>query len=81
LFFLPKCSPDLNPIEQVFAKLKHLQRKAAARTVEAICAAVSQILGSFTPEEVPTTSRTRDMLRSECITLQRELKCFMPTSC
>jgi transposase len=51
LFFLPKYSPDLNPIEQVFAKLKHLIRKAAARTVEAICAAVSQILGTFTPEE------------------------------
>jgi hypothetical protein len=42
---------DLNPIEQVFAKLKHLLRKAAARTVEAICAAVSQILGTFTSEE------------------------------
>lgn len=51
LFFLPKYSPDLNPIEQVFAKLKHLLRNAAARTVEAICAAVSQILGTFTPEE------------------------------
>jgi hypothetical protein len=35
----------------VFAKLKHLLRKAAARTVEAICAAVSQILGTFTSEE------------------------------
>jgi transposase len=47
LFFLPKYSPDLNPIEQVFAKLKHLLRKAAARTVEAICTAVGKILGSF----------------------------------
>jgi transposase len=51
LFFLPKYSPDLNPIEQMFAKLKHLLRKAAARTVEAIFAAVSQILGTFTPDE------------------------------
>ena len=32
LFFLPKYSPDLNPIEQVFSKLKHLLRKDAART-------------------------------------------------
>ena len=40
LFFLPKYSPDLNPIEQVFAKLKHLLRKAAARTVADICAAI-----------------------------------------
>ena len=42
LFFLPKYSPDLNPIEQVFAKLKHLLRKAAARTFEALIAAIGQ---------------------------------------
>ena len=51
LFFLPKYSPDLNPIEQVFAKLKHLLRKAAARTAETICAAVGEILRTFTPQE------------------------------
>ena len=51
LFFLPKYSPDLNPIEQVFAKLKHLLRKAAKRTREAICAAIGKILGTFTPRE------------------------------
>jgi transposase len=51
LFFLPKYSPDLNPIEQVFAKLKHLLRKAGARTVEAICTAIGELLGAFTPEE------------------------------
>ena len=51
LFFLPKYSPDLNPIEQVFAKLKHLLRKAAARTLETICAAIGQLLGAFTPHE------------------------------
>jgi putative transposase len=51
LFFLPKYSPDLNPIEQVFAKLKHLLRKAAARTVAAICAAIGELLGSFTAHE------------------------------
>ena len=51
LFYLPKYSPDLNPIEQVFAKLKHLLRKAAARTLETVCAAIGQILGTFTPEE------------------------------
>ena len=44
LFFLPKYSPDLNPIEQVFAKLKHLLRKAAARTVDAVCAAIGEVL-------------------------------------
>src|SRR5262245_41041729 len=48
---LPKYSPDLNPIEQVFAKLKTLLRKAQARTVEAVCAAIGRLLGSFTPQE------------------------------
>ena len=47
----PKYSPDLNPIEQVFAKLKHLLRKAAARTVETLTAAVGELLGAFTAEE------------------------------
>jgi transposase len=51
LFFLPKYSPDLNPIEQVFAKLKHLLRKAAARTIETVCAAIGQILEIYTPQE------------------------------
>jgi transposase len=51
LFFLPKYSPDLNPIEQVFAKLKHLVRKAAARTAEAVCAAIGEALQAFTPQE------------------------------
>jgi transposase len=51
LFLLPKYSPDLNPIEQVFAKLKHIIRKAAARTVDTVCAAIGRALQAFTPEE------------------------------
>jgi transposase len=51
LFFLPKYSPDLNPIEQVFAKLKHLLRKAAARSFDAVTTAIGQLLDSFTPQE------------------------------
>jgi transposase len=51
LFFLPKYSPDLNPIEQAFAKFKHLLRKASARSFEAICLALSEILTAFTPQE------------------------------
>ena len=51
LFYLPKYSPDLNPIEQFFAKLKHFLRKAAARTVEAVCLAIGDVLRRFTPEE------------------------------
>jgi transposase len=51
LIFLPKYSPDLNPIEQVFAKLKHLLRKAQARTIDAVCAAIGQLLEAFTSDE------------------------------
>ena len=51
LFLLPKYSPDLNPIEQVFAKLKHLLRKAAARTREAVSDAIGELLNSFKPAE------------------------------
>ena len=51
LFFLPKYSPDLNPIEQVFSKLKHLLRKDAARTLETVCACIGKLLGAFTPQE------------------------------
>ncbi len=51
LVFLPKCSPDLNPIEQVFAKFKHLLRKAAARTLETVVAAVGELLGAYTAKE------------------------------
>ena len=51
LFFLPKYSPDLNPIEQLFAKLKHWLRKAAKRNVEAVCDAIGQILNRVTSVE------------------------------
>ena len=51
LFFLPPYSPDLNPIEQVFAKLKHLVRKAQPRDLEATWRKVGQLLDLFTPAE------------------------------
>ena len=51
LFFLPPYSPDLNPIEQVFAKLKHLMRAAAARTIEATWKAAGKLLKHFPPDE------------------------------
>jgi transposase len=51
LLFLPKYSPDLNPIEQVFSKLKHLLRKAQARSYDAILAAIGENLGTFTAQE------------------------------
>lgn len=51
LFFLPPYSPDLNPIEQVFAKLKTLLRKAAERTVEATWKRIGSLLDCFKPDE------------------------------
>jgi hypothetical protein len=47
----PNSSPDLNPIEQVFAKLKHLLRNAAARTLEALVTAVGELLGTYAAQE------------------------------
>jgi len=44
-------SPDLNPIEQVFAKLKHLLRKAQPRDVEATWRKVGQLIDLFSPAE------------------------------
>jgi transposase len=51
LFFLPPYSPDLNPIEQVFAKLKTLLRKAGERTVEATWKRIGALLDAFSPQE------------------------------
>ena len=51
LIFLPPYSPDLNPIEQVFAKLKALLRKAAERTVEATWRRIGQLLDRFSAAE------------------------------
>lgn len=51
LFSLPACSPDLNPIEQVIAKLKHLLRKAAGRSKEAAWRRIGSLLDQCTPQE------------------------------
>ena len=51
ILFLPPYSPDLNPIELVFAKLKTLLRKAAERTVGALWDRIGQVLQEFTPQE------------------------------
>ena len=51
LLFLPPYSPDFNPIEQAFAKLKALLRSAAARTVADLHAAIRDAFARFTPQE------------------------------
>ncbi|MET4121712.1 transposase [Bradyrhizobium sp. JR1.5] len=58
LFLLPKYSSDLNPIEQVFAKLKHLLRKAAGN-VDTVCAAIGHALDASTPDECTNYLKTR----------------------
>jgi transposase len=51
LLDLPSSSPDLNPIEQVFSKLKALLRQAAARTRDTLCSLIGALVEGFTPAE------------------------------
>ena len=64
LRFLPPYSPDLNPIEQLFAKFKALLRKTAARTVEALWAAIGQLVARFAPGECLNYIRNSGYVRS-----------------
>jgi transposase len=51
LLFLPKYSPDLNPIEQLFSKVKAFVRKAAPRSLETVCDAIANALALVPPTE------------------------------
>ena len=51
LMYLPPYSPDLNPIEMAFSKLKAALRKAAARSLEALWTAIANALATFTPQD------------------------------
>lgn len=51
LEFLPPYSPNFNPIENAFSKLKAMLRKAAERTVEALWNTIGNLVGTFTPTE------------------------------
>ena len=51
MLFLPAYSPDLNPIEQLFAKLKHWLRRQQARNYDTLCNAIAHILEAITPRE------------------------------
>src|SRR5258707_9717441 len=67
LFFLPRYSPDLNPIEQVFSKLKTLLRKADPRTTEATWRGIGALLDSL---HVPGMRQLPDQCRL-CFGLRR----------
>ncbi len=64
-------SPDLNPIEQVFAKLKPLLRKAAERTSRQLGKGIGQLLDLFSKESVPTISETQAMRQPNKLTRTR----------
>jgi transposase len=51
LLYLPPYSPDFNPIEQLFAKLKALLRKAGERSVDALWSRIADLLNAFAPAE------------------------------
>jgi hypothetical protein len=70
LIFLPKYSPDLNPIDPSAGSggLRKAQtpgsRKAAARSLEAVCACIGQLLGTFTPQECANSFQHAGYLRT-----------------
>jgi transposase len=51
ILYLPPYSPEFNPIEQIFSKLKHLLRTAAAGTIPELWAAIREAFAGFTPDE------------------------------
>ncbi len=69
LVFLPKYSPDLNPIEQVFAKFKTLLRKAQARTYELSPPPAAKSWPNTAPKNAPHTSGMPDTRRPKSRTL------------
>ena len=64
LRYLPPYSPDLNPIEQMFAKFKARLRKIAARSVEALWTAIGQTVSAFQPGECANYLRHSGYVRS-----------------
>jgi len=65
LRYLPPYSPDLNPIEQLFAKLKALLRKVAARSVDALWSAIGQLIPCFKHQECRNYLRNSGYVRSD----------------
>jgi hypothetical protein len=63
LVYLPTYSPDYNPIEEAFAKIKSLLRKAAARSKEALLEAIGAALCAITAQDAQASSSMPDTLR------------------
>jgi transposase len=65
LRYLPKYSPDLNPIEQAFSKLKAHLRKAAERTIPRLSRRIGALVPHSAARNAPTTSATQAMLQRD----------------
>lgn len=77
LRYLPPYPPDLNPIEQVFAKLKALLRKAACRTIDDLWAVIGQLINHFEPGECANTSEIPAMYARLESALARQFGCAL----
>jgi transposase len=62
LWYLPPYSPDLNLIEQAFAKIKHWMRAAQKRTIDEVWRHIGQLTATIRPQNATTTSSTLDTL-------------------
>ena len=69
LLYLPPYSPDFNPIEMAFSKLKALLRKAAERTIPALWDAIGRLIDLVTPPKPQTTSPQPDTILADRKTL------------
>ena len=77
LLYLPPYSPDFNPIEQLFAKIKALLRKAAERSVDGLWSRIASLLDAFTPQE----RRQLPPQRRVCFMLSGKRSNQQPTPC
>ena len=66
---LPPYSPDFNPIEIAFAKLKALLRKAAERTVDGLWATIELLIHLFDPDQIPKLLAAEDTMQRDRPTL------------
>jgi transposase len=72
LIYLPPYSPDFNPIEMAYAKIKALLRKAAARTIDDLWDAIAAAMGHFPPSECQNYFAPPDMITNRSNRLRRQ---------
>jgi len=76
LLYLPPYSPDFNPIEQLFAKLKALLRTAAERSLEGLWSRIAKLLDAFTPAECTNYFRNAGYApQSDGISMTHRVRC------